>query len=113
MCHFGVDLLIWPVTLSRDNIEIILYVQNPVDPLIQPGNFYFSSLKFSICVCHFGVDPLIHAPLVFHFLQNVAIFLNCGHDKLAMLPKFDHGNRATVPNCVLGNRTMFSYCDNL
>ena len=88
MCHFGVDLLIWPVTLSRDNVEIILYVQNPV-------------------------DPLIHAPLVFHFLQNVAIFLNCGHDKLAMLPKFDHGNRATVPNCVLGNRTMFSYCDNL
>ena len=105
VCHFGVDLLIWPVTLFRENTEIILYLQNPVDPLIQPGNF-FSSLKFSICVFHFGVDPLIHAPLLFHFLQNVAIFLNCGHDKLAMLLKLYHENRATVPNCVLGNRTM-------
>ena len=50
VCHFGVDLLIWPVTLSRENIEIILYVQNPVDPLIQPGNFFFKSEIFNMCV---------------------------------------------------------------
>ena len=52
LCHFVDDLLIWPVTLPRENIEIILYVKNHVEPLIKPSNF-FSSLKFSICVCHF------------------------------------------------------------
>ena len=98
VCHFGVDLLIWPgnsiqrkcrnyticanpvdslirlgnfldpwkfqymsvilmlicwyglVTLSRENIEIILYVQNPVDLLIWLGNFFCKSENFNICV---------------------------------------------------------------
>ena len=50
MCHFDVDMLIWLVTLSRENIEIILYVQNPVDPLIQSGNFFFKSKDFDMCV---------------------------------------------------------------
>ena len=58
VCHFGVDLLILPVTLFRDNIEIILHVQNTVDPLIQPVTF-LPDWKISICVCHFGVDWLI------------------------------------------------------
>ena len=47
---FGVDLLIWPVTLSRENIEIILYVQNPVDSLIRLGNFFCKSENSNICV---------------------------------------------------------------
>ena len=50
VCHFGIYLLIWPVTLSRENIEIILYVQNPVEPLIQPSNFFFKSEIFNMCV---------------------------------------------------------------
>ena len=58
VCHFGVDWLIWPVTLSKDNLEIILHVQNPVDPLIQLVTF-FARLKISTCVCKFLVDLLI------------------------------------------------------
>ena len=58
MCHFGVDWLIWPVTLSRDNIEIILHVQNTVDPLIQLVTF-LARPKISTCVCKFRVDLLI------------------------------------------------------
>ena len=58
VCKFRVDLLIWSVTFSREKIEIILHVQNTVDPLIQPVTF-LPYWKFSICVCHFGVDWLI------------------------------------------------------
>ena len=59
VCHFGIDLLIWPVTLAREIIEITPYVQNPVGPLIQPDNF-FSIRKFQyVCdilalICRFG-----------------------------------------------------------
>ena len=58
MCHFGVDLLLWPIPYSRENTEIILYVQNPVDLLIQLVTF-FARLKISTCVCKFRVDLLI------------------------------------------------------
>ena len=50
VCHSDIDLLICLVTLTRENIEIILYVQNPVDPLIQPGNVFFKSENFNMCV---------------------------------------------------------------
>ena len=97
VCHFGVDLLIWPgnsiqklyymcktllirwfglvtflqvqkiqymcvilllicwygpVTLFRENIEIILYVQNPVGLLIRLGNFFCKSENSNICVSY-------------------------------------------------------------
>ena len=42
--------MIWLVTISRENVEIILYVQNPVDLLIQPGSFFFKSETFNMCV---------------------------------------------------------------
>ena len=69
---FGVDWLIWPVTLSKDNIEIILHVQNPVDRLIQPVTF-FAWLKISTCVCKLRVDLLIWS--VTFSRENIEIIL--------------------------------------
>ena len=81
MCHFAVDLLIQPVTLIRDNMENILYVQNPVDLLIQPGNF-FSSLKISICVCHFGIDLLIRPVTLSRENKEIVLYVQNPVDQL-------------------------------
>ena len=40
----------WLVTISRENVEIILYVQNPVDLLNSLVAFFFKSETFNMCV---------------------------------------------------------------
>ena len=45
--------------------------------------------------------------LMLRLIMKVATLPSFGHDKLAMFLKFGHGNRATLPNCVLRNRATF------
>ena len=50
VCHFGFDWFIWPVTLFKENIEIILYLQIPVDLLFQLVKNFFLTEIFNMCV---------------------------------------------------------------